>query len=72
MNRRRVKQISTSLIQDADYEEICVIVAVCDDGTIWRMTEGGRYQGKWHRIESIPQTPACAISIDATLKGGDA
>ena len=52
--KRRIVQISTTRVDEklttqCDY----IIVALCDDGTIWEI--GNRDFSKWTRIPNIPQ-----------------
>ena len=63
MMRRRVKQISTCFVINEDFEEIFIITALCDDGTMWRRIEGGNYNGKWGIIENVPQMPIHGLPV---------
>lgn len=47
---RKIIQIQTLVLNDDDEDEVC-IYALCDDGSLWRRWDGG----KWKRVDEIPQ-----------------
>jgi hypothetical protein len=50
MSERKVKQIAINIDSVGKY----LVIAVCDDGTLWQMS--GLYEGQisWHQIPAPP------------------
>jgi len=45
------KPVQIAVIQRTDFEPFAIL-AVCDDGTIWELSNG-----TWERLPEIPQDP---------------
>jgi hypothetical protein len=49
---RKVVQVSSTVVVWEDGDNEVNVIALCNDGTIWRWAE---YNGSWGQIAPIPQ-----------------